>query len=236
MRAPRVLLLAALLCAAPLAAETVEVRDFELHKNGEDVLLVELHEPGLVVVRVHIREPLARVPVQLTLQGPDGVRVEKEGSAPLQLKYALEGRERLGTWRVVVKNHAKLPVLAGKVQVDFEPSPSPAPSVAETPPPSPSTDGKIVYPEDDARIRAVCRDKNQDVVVRIDMTSGQGAFYMGYHRVFHLEASYRSNDVVELRGGEVPFFLDLDKKVIYFADDDAAVFCRVRIYRGVPLD
>lgn len=242
MRPARAFFLAALLIGAlPLAAETVEKRDFRLRKDSEDVLLVELHEPGIVEVRVHVREPLATAPVLLTLLGPDGVRVEKEGSAPFRLRYAVEGAERLGSWRVVVQNVGKLPTLAGQVRVDFKPSPAPpsAPAAATPTRPTtalPVTDGKVFYPDDESRIRAVCRDKNQDVFVRVDMTSGKGAYYMGYHRVFDLAASYRSDSVVELRGDGVPFFLDLDKKVIYFADGETGVFCRVRIYRGEPSD
>lgn len=237
MRDARALFLTALLFATPLAAATVEEKEFRLEKDGEEAFLVELREPGLLEVRVHVKEPLSTAPVQLTLHGPDGVRLEKKGSAPLRLRYALEGRERLGTWRLVVKNHGKIAILAGKVRIDFEPSPTPPTGLsASEPPPRPVTDGRIVYPEDESKIRAVCRDKNQDVFVRADMASGKGAYYMGYHRVFDLQATYRSDDLVELRGGGEPFLLDLGKKVIYFAEGEAGVFCRVRIYRGEPLD
>ncbi len=238
MRKTLVLLLTGLLFAAPLAAETVEVRAFSLKKDAEDVLLVEIREAGLLLVRVNVKRPLATAPVQLTLVGPDGVQVEKEGSAPLRLRYALEGSERLGTWRVVVKNHGKMALLTGKVRVDFEPSPPPPPAPPAAAPAVPSrevTDGKVFYPEDEARIRAVCRNKNQDVFVRLDMTSGKGGYYMGYNRVFELEVSYRSDEVIELRGGGEPFLLDTEKKVLYFASGEAGVFCRVRIYRGEPL-
>ena len=194
-----------------------------------------------VIVRAVVREPLPSTPVQLLLEGPGGLRVEKTGSAPLRLRYRVEKPEEEGSWRAVVVNVARAGQVTGKLSVDLEtgapatPSPRPGKRAPAENPPPPVTDGEVSR-ADDPRLRVVCRDRNPDVSLRLDLEAGAGKLYLSYNHLFDLEVRALSDDVVEIRGGgEHPLYLDLGKRLLYFADGEAGTFCRVRIYRGGEL-
>ncbi len=226
-----------LLAAVPSTAEVekrrVEERSFDLGKDGREQLVFPVAGRATVIVRAVVRKPLASTPVRLLLEGPGGLRVEKTGSAPLRLRYRVEKPEEEGSWRAVVVNVAKAGRMTGKLSVDLETG---APR-ASTPEPgrrggAAVTDGEVSR-ADDPRLRAVCRDDNRDVAVRLDLERGSGRLFFRYNHVFDLEVQVLSEGVVELRGGgEHPLYLDLAKQVLYFASGETGTFCRVQIYRG----
>ncbi len=136
-------------------------------------------------------------------------------------------------WRAVVVNVAKVGRVTGKLSVDLEtgapPGLAPEPGGRAA---AAVTDGEVSR-ADDPRLRAVCRDDNRDVSVRLDLESGSGKLFLSYNHVFDLAVRTLSDGVVELRGGgEHPLYLDLGKRVLTFASGETGTFCRVRIYRG----
>ena len=162
------------------------------------------------------------------LTGPDGVEVEKQGSAPLRLRYEVTGAERLGSWRVTVTNAGRMTRLSGQVRVDFTRASREAAKPAAA---GPVTDGKVTYPQEKHRIRAACRDRNQDVSVRVDLERGTGGLFLSYVRVAALEPRETSAGVVELTGsGGETLFLDTGRRVLFFRG--GRVFCKVRVYYG----
>ncbi len=94
------------------------------------------------------------------------------------------------------------------------------------------TDGEVSY-IDDRRLRVVCRDRNSDVSLRLDLDQGTGVLLLRSNHVFSFAARQTSDDRIEIRGsGQHPLYLDLNKQALYFASGETGTFCRVRIYRG----
>ncbi len=228
------------LCPAAAPAELLEERDFRLAKSGRDHVVFSVAEAGTLVIRVRIKQPFATAPVQLLLEGPGGLRVEKKGSAPLRLRYTVAAATG-ETWRASVINVSRLPDVTGSLTVEIQPAPLRPRSPAAGMPVAAGataadlepgvTDGKVSI-IDDRRLRAACRDRNVDVSVRIDLERGTGVFLMRFNHVFSFAARQLSEDRIEMRGsGQQPFYLDLAKKVILFANSEDGAFCRVRIYR-----
>ena len=226
------------------ATATLEERDFTLRKGGEDRVVFQVAEPGTIQVRIEVREPLTSSPVALLLEGPNGIQVDKKGAAPLRLRFTVTDAAQVGDWRAIVSNPGKLARLVGRIAVRFEASAPQATAPPTAAPPTaapqataraapPVTDGRIRAPEDRSKIRAVCRDKNEDVFVRVDLESGEGAFFLRYRPVFRLRATARETGLVELRGdGEAPLRLDLGQKALFVEGKDGGLFCRVRLYYG----
>ncbi len=241
--APAVLLaaLCLLLHPARLPAEMLEKRDFRLAKNGQDHVVLSLAEAGTLVVRARVKPPYATAAIRLLLEGPGGLRVEKEGPAPLRLRYAVADPTAGDTWRASVISASSLPNVIGRLSVELQPALSGArqpaaevaaaagkPALATLPG---ATDGKVTI-IDDRRLRAACRDRNLDVSLRLNLEHGTGNLLMRFHPVFSLTVNQLSDDRIEMRGsGGDPLYLDLDKKAIFFASARDGAFCRVRIYR-----
>lgn len=240
----------------------LEEKSFELGKSGEEILVFEISRPGTIRARAHIRAPMVTAPLKLLLEGPDGTLVEKESSAPLSMRYRVESSAQLGAWRLRVISVGKVGVIRGSAEIFFEPSagavvepketsppaeeltssepapPEPAPPpraepAASSPPSDPVTDGRVVTPRDPNQLRAVCRDQNTDVFVRLDLGSRTGGFYMRYNQVFDLAVTRIGEQVIEMRGsGEVPLYLDRENNSLFFVEGEQGVFCRVRIHVG----
>ena len=229
-----------LLCPAAALAELIEERDFRLTKNGRDHAVFSVTGAGTLIVRARIQQPFATAPVRLLLEGPGGLRVEKQGSSPLRLRYTVAGSSTGDTWRASVINASRLPDVAGRLTVEIQRGRArpPATAYGETddnaaaPDIKPGvTDGKVTV-VDDRRLRVVCRDRNLDVSVRLDLEQGTGELLMRFNPVFSLTVRQLSDDRIELRGdGQAPLYLDLAKKAIFFASAQDGAFCRVRIYR-----
>lgn len=238
---------------APLDAAEIEKKRFRLGKNGEQEVGFQLNQTGTLTARVVLQGSFVNRPVRVTLIAPDGREVKKEGAAPLRLRYELNDTSRFGSWRAVVKNHAKMTLLEGHLRLDFEakerpitkqpsttapPSEMPAetPAVAASPPaPSPAkdlTDGEVQTVQDMSRIRAVCRGRNDDVFIRLDMEAGQGTYFMSYQPIFPLKAAYRTESVIEINGGAGKFLLDLNRKTLVMDTEKRPVFCQTRLYFG----
>ncbi len=223
------------LYAGPLlaAGKPLEVKDFELGKDGAAEAIVDVGEPGTLSVRVRLEQPLATAPVGLWLHGPDGVQVEKKGSAPLRLRYDVTTAEQLGSWRATVRNVGKMSRLAGQVQVSFTAAAPAGETEAAPARAARVTDGKITSHQNLQRIRAVCRDRNRDVSVRLDLESGTGGLFLKYNRALALAPSETSGGVIELGGsGEAPLYLDTERRVLFFRGGEKGIFCKVRIYYG----
>lgn len=230
-----------LLCPSASLAELIEERDFRLTKNGRDHIVFSVAKAGTLVIGVRIKQPFAKAPIQLLLEGPGGLRVEKEGAAPLRLRYTVAASSTGNTWRASVINASRLPDVTGRLKVEIQP-----PAQGRSLPPSAAgvstgaaapdaepgfTDGKVTI-VDDRRLRAVCRDRNLDVSVRLDLEQGKGELLMRFNPVFSLTVRQLSGDRIELRNnGQAPLYLDLAKKAIFFANAQDGAFCRVRIYR-----
>lgn len=232
-------LLAVQIVTPPLLAkaELLEERRFELRKEGEDEAIVEVGNAGTMIIRVDVRQPIASAPVKIFLEGPDGLQVEKSGPAPLSLRFRIDA-SRVGRYRAVVSNVGKMARLTGRLRVEWKEAPSSgAPDTTEEPaePDPPAlTDGEILYPEDRQLVRAVCRDRNEDIFLRLDLDEKRGAFFLHYHPVFDLETGSRSDEgVIPLRGdGETTLILDEERKILTLGGD---LFCRVRLFYGEPL-
>ncbi len=231
-------LLGTLPCPAAPPKKLLEERDFRLAKDGRDQVAFSVAGAGTLVVRVRIKEPVATAPVQLLLEGPGGLRVEKTGSAPLRLRYvvtaAIPGNS---TWRASVINAGKLPNVTGKLTVEIQSTrrrgrqPAVDPATAADAGETDLTDGKVSY-VDDRRLRAACRDRNSDVSVRLDLEQGTGALLMRFNQVFTLAVRQLSDNRIEMRGsGRHALYLDLAKRAIFFASGEEGTFCHVRIYR-----
>ncbi len=222
----------------PLAAQTklLGERDFRLAKDGRDQVVFPVDEAGMLVVRVRIREPVATAPVKLLLEGPGGLRVEKRGSAPLRLRYAVTAETASDAWRVSVINTGKLPNVLGRLTVELGPQQNArrrgqvaADGTARITPAV--TDGRVSI-VDDQRLRAECRDRNPDVSVRLDLEQGTGALLMRFNHVFSFAVRQISEDRIEMRGsGQHPLYLDITERTLFFASGETGLFCRVRIYR-----
>ncbi|MCP5114905.1 MAG: hypothetical protein GY953_29085, partial [bacterium] len=61
------------------------------------------------------------------------------------------------------------------------------------------TDGRVSY-IDDRRLRAVCRDRNTDVSVRLDLEQGTGVLLLRSNHVSSFAARELSGEKIELRG------------------------------------
>ena len=237
-------------------ADLLDEKRFDLRKDGEQTILFRVDTNGTLRVRAHVREPLASAPVRLLLRGPDGVEVEKKGSAPINLRYRVENVAQHGEWVLIVHNVGKMGRLTGTADVRFERAPEPA----ETAPPAssavsasavsastvpaptasrtdarptatsaPVTDGKVLAGR---RLRAACRDRNRDVEVRVDLESGSAGLYLSYNLIADL-AARKVDGRIELRGdGEQALWLDPEQKVLYFAAGASGVFCKVKMYPG----
>ncbi len=186
------------------------------------------------MVRARLKQPFATASIRLLLEGPGGLRVEKQGSAPLRLRYTATSATAGKTWRATVINASRLPDVAGKLTVEIQRragQPAAATTTAPVAIETGLTDGKVTI-IDDRRLRAVCRDRNPDVSVRLDLEQGTGAFLMRFNHVFSFATRQLSEDRIEMRGsGRDPLYLDLAKKIIFFAAAEDGAFCRVRIYR-----
>jgi len=216
-------------------------RNFELRKGGSDQLEFPLGETGTITVRAHVKEPAASTPIRLLLEGPGDVQLKKTGPAPLKLRHPLAYPSQQGRWRATVVNVSKIGRVTGKLRVFFEPDvseqdpESEEEDDAETPAPravsaAPAARAGAAAPK---ALRAVCRDKNRDVSVRLDPASGTGALMMSSHHVFSLESSYVSENVIEMKGnGEHPLYLDREREAIYFRSGEKGEFCKVRIDEG----
>ncbi len=231
----------ALPCPAARSGELLEARDFRLTKDGRDQVVFSVAEAGTLVVKARVREPIASTPVQLLLEGPGGLRVEKIGPAPLRLRYsiapAVAGTE---TWRASVINVSKIPSVIGKLTVEIQPArrrpqmPTGDPSRGDDGSAADATsltDGKVSY-VDHRRLRAACRNRNPDVSVQLDLEHGTGALLMRFNHVFSFAARQVSEDRIEMRGsGRHALYLDLASQAIFFASGEEGIFCHVRIYR-----
>ncbi len=93
------------------------------------------------------------------------------------------------------------------------------------------TDGRVSY-IDDRRLRAVCRDRNTDVSVRLDLEQGTGVLLLRSNHVSSFAARELSGEKIELRGsGRHSLVLDLARQALLFTSGEEGTFCRVRIYR-----
>ena len=217
------------------APRLIEERDFRLSKSESDHVVFSIPEAGLLVLRARIRQPFASVPVRVLLEGPGGLRVEKEGSAPLRLRYPVSAARIGESWRATVINVGRLPNVTGELTVEIQHRGTRAldtPSDNEGHNVEPDvTDGKVSI-VDDRRLRAVCRDRNTDISLRIDLEQGSGELLMRFNHVFSFKVHQASQDRIELRGGGAQeLYLDLASQAIVFASREDGAFCRVRIYR-----
>ncbi len=217
-------------------AQPLGERDFRLSKNGSELVVFPVTEAGTLVVKVRITKPFARSPVRLLLEGPGGLRVEKEGFAPLRLRYTVANATAGETWRALVINVGRLPDLTGKLTVELRSPQGSAPLPLAGDPIASETKANVTNGTvsfiDDRRLRAVCRDRNPDVSVRLDLELGTGALLMRFNYVFSFAARQTSEDRIEMRGsGQHPLYLDLVKQAIVFASGEQGIFCQVRIYR-----
>lgn len=234
--------------AAP--AQLLGERNFRLGKNGSDQMVFPVNESGTLLVKVRIKQPIAQASVQLLLEGPGGLRVEKQGSAPLRLRYTVTATSPGETWRASVINAGKLPNLVGRVTVEIESSgkSTVAPAddstiVSSKTATSKTATGKTVTGKtgvtdgrvsiiDNRRLRAVCRDRNPDISVQLDLELGTGVLLMRFNHVFSFAARQTSEHRIEMRGsGQHPLYLDLAKETIFFDSGERGIFCRARIYR-----
>lgn len=214
--------------AAQGSNQVIEERRFRLPKRGEDLAVFTLTEPATIVVDLRIKTPLATIPMRLVLEGPDGLQVDKQGAAPLRLRHTVIELHGPQTWRAVVLNTSNLGPVAGRMTIEIEPvnHGNASAAVARSKP-----DAGTVRFIDDQKIRAVCRDENTDVFVRLDMERHTGVFFMSFNPVFNLEATYIADRVIEMRGdGEHPLYLDLERRLLYFASGEPATFCQVRLH------
>lgn len=217
------------------AKKPIAEREFELRKGGSEQVEFTLEQTGTLTVRANVKEPASNTPLRLLLEGPGDVRMEKTGSAPLKLHHQLAYPRQQGAWRATVINVSKIGRVTGKLQEFFEPweseegpDPGAVPGGAQTQASSP-----IPVPTSSEWIRAVCRNKNQDIAVRWDPERGTGALLMSSHHVFSLESNQVSENVIELKGsGEHPLYLDRNKETIFFQSGEKGEFCKVRIDHG----
>ncbi len=210
------------------AKKPIAELDFELGKKGSGQVELTLGQTGTITVRANVKEPASNTPLRLLLEGPGDVRQEKTGSAPLKLRYQLAYPRQQGTWRATVINVSKIGRVTGKLRVYFEPWESEKSDEADT-----GASAAVPEPEPAEPMRAVCRDKNQDVAVGLDMEHGTAALFMSSHHVFSLESSYVSENVIELKGsGKHPLYLDRTKGTLYFKNGEQGEFCKVRMDYG----
>ncbi len=269
-------LLAAFPCPAAASGQVLEERAFRLEKFDSERVVFSVTRAGALVVRARVKEPLATTPVKLLLEGPGGLRVEKEGSAPLRLRYHFTGAMEPETWHASVINVSRVANVTGKLTVELQdPKPGtkrridgvvttghpetgeaapgdaaaggeePAVASGVTAPPAArvpearatragATDGKVSY-ANDPRLRAVCRDRNLDVSLRLDLDQGTGVLLLRSNHVFSFAAHQTSDERIEIRGsGQHALYLDLGRETLSFASGEEGTFCRVRIYRGQP--
>ncbi len=245
-----VFVLSLLLASASPAASTgqlLEARDFRLGKDAEERIVFSVARDGLLVVRARIKKPLPGTPVGLRLEGPEGLRVEKTGQAPLRLRYEVTGALEPQTWHASVINVSKLPGVTGELTVELEDFRRPAkgrpgrgsgpvlispPDPAELAGDGPFSDGKVTT-IDHRHLRVVCRDRNSDVSLRLDLDQGTGVLLLRTNHVFSVNLRETPEDLIEIRGsGQHPLFLDLGKEAIFLASGEKGTFCRVRIYYG----
>jgi hypothetical protein len=234
-----VLSLLPLPCLAEHPSKLLEARDFRLAKDSRDQVVFSLSEPGTLVVTARIRKPVRNTPVELLLEGPGGLQVTKTGPAPLRLRYTAADPAAAETWHASVINVSKLPDVTGTLTVEIQPLHDQEPATDVTVPAGmadaaateATTDGKVRF-VDDRRIRAVCRDRNPDVSVRLDLERGTGELLMRSNHVFSLAARQVSEHLIEMLGsGPHPLYLDLEQREIVFTSGEEGTFCRVRIYR-----
>ena len=216
-------------CLASSTIKLLDTRGFRIDKDGHDQIIFKVTEPGEIVVKARVLKPIPTASIRLLLEGPSDLRVEKQGAAPLRLRYAPEEPHSDALWRITVINISKLGPMTGKISIGLEPGQLPDRSDSAN---LNRTDGQVTY-VGESRLRAVCRDKNRDIYLRLDMERGTGSFYMSFNPVFRLTAEYASEHLIEVRGnGTHPLLLDTRKRTLYFADGERGVFCRVSLYYG----